>query len=150
MALVEFDMRTSLPPEKVVGMLTDFSERRPDIWPGLWQGAYHVYSVQDTTAEVREGNRTPKIWARERYDWSTPGMVRWEVLESNFCKPGSSVEARVAPADGGGSTVHVRWNRIPTTLSARLVALLVVLTRGGPVKASLNAAFKRAEGQATA
>jgi hypothetical protein len=94
MPRVEFDMETPLPPEKIVSMLTDFSERRPDVWSSLWRGAYQVYSIGETTAEVREGNKSPKICPRERYDWSKPGVVRWEVLESNFCKPGSYVEAR--------------------------------------------------------
>ena len=141
---VEFDIRTTLPPEKVVAMLTDFSPQRPEIWPGLWEGAYEVYSVSDTSAEVREGSKSPKVWARERYDWSRPGVVRWQVLESNFCAPGSFVEARIAPAPDGGSALRMVWERTPTTLTARLIFLLIVATRGAPVKSSIEAAFKRA------
>lgn len=141
---VEFDMETRLPPEKIVSMLTDFSERRPDVWSSLWEGAYQVYSVGETTAEVREGNRSPKIWARERYDWSEPGVVRWEVLESNFCTPGSFVEVQIEPKAGGGSKLHVVWERTPATYSARLMLSVIALTRGAPVKSSINKAFKKA------
>jgi hypothetical protein len=144
MPRVEFDTETTLPPERIVAMLTDFSPSRPEVWPGLWEGAYETYSVGDTSAEVREGNKTPKIWARERYDWSQPGVVRWTVIESNFCVPGSFVEARLAPRDGGGTRVHVTWERTPTTFGARLMAAMIVLTKGAPVKASLTAAFKKA------
>jgi hypothetical protein len=77
-----------------------------------------VYSVGDTTAEVREGNRSPKIWARERYNWSTPGTVRWEVMESNFCDPGSYVEARITPGERGGSRIHVVCGTAPRTASS--------------------------------
>ncbi len=144
MARVELDMETALSPEKVTELLTDFSPKRPEIWPGLWSGAYEVYSVGQTTAEVREGNKSPRIWARERYDWSTPGVVRWEVLESNFCTPGSFVEAHLSPGSAGGTKVHIVWERTPTTVSARLMMIMIVLTRGAPVRASVAAAFKRA------
>lgn len=143
MARVEFDMKTPLSPEKITSMLTDFSEKRPEIWPGLWADAYEVYSVGPTSAEVREGSKSPKVWARERYDWSVPGTIRWEVLESNFCKPGSFVEARITPHDEG-SSIHITWDRTPTSFMGYVAAALIPLTKGAPVKASMNAAFKRA------
>ena len=145
MPRVEFDLSTTLAPERVIAMLTDFSERRPQVWPGLWEGAYQVYSTGDTTAEVREGNKAPKVWARERYEWSEPGVVRWEVLESNFCKPGSFVEAHVSPGQAGGSRVHVVWKRSPSSFVGRIAAAMIVLTRGAPVKASLSQGFNKAE-----
>jgi hypothetical protein len=145
MAKIEMDAETSLAPDQVIGMLTDFSDQRPAIWPGLWEGAYKVYSVGETSAEIREGNKKPKIWARERYDWSKPGVVRWEVIESNFCKPGSFVEAKVQRRDDGGSRVHITWSRSPTSLVGMVALVMIVITRGAPVKASMTSAFKRAE-----
>src|SRR5207245_3743459 len=134
MPRIEFDTDTSLTPDQVVGMLTDFSEQRPEVWPGLWEGAYHVYSVGDKTAEVREGNKSPNVWARERYDWSKPGTVHWEVLESNFSKPGSFVQVDLAPR-GGGSKLHVTWNRNPSSLMGVVAMTIIRLTGGAPVKA---------------
>ena len=32
---VEMDVETTLPPERVREALLDFSERRPQIWPGI-------------------------------------------------------------------------------------------------------------------
>src|SRR4051794_30361129 len=100
MAMARFVARvdTTATPDQVLAALTDFTDRRPDIWPGLARELYEVYEVGETSATVREGSTKPsKVWARERYDWSTPGVVRWEVLESSFSTPGSYVEARITP-----------------------------------------------------
>ena len=145
MPRIEFDIDTTLPPERVKEMLLDFSERRPDTWPGLDRNKYEVYSIGETSAEIREGNKRPNVWARERYDWSRPGIVRWEVLESNFSKPGSFLEAHLNPKDGGGTNVHIIWSRSPTSLMGTIALGAIKLTRGAPVKASMKAAFKRAE-----
>ncbi|MGH2691413.1 MAG: SRPBCC family protein [Actinomycetota bacterium] len=141
MGRVEFDMDTEVPPDRVIGALTDFTERRPELWPGLKPKEYQVYDLGDTSALVREGSGG-SIWAKERYDWSRPGVVRWEVLESGFCAPGSFVQAEVAPRDGG-SRIHVTWERQPTTFTARLLLALIVLTRGGPVKGSFKKGLDR-------
>ncbi len=103
MPRLEFDLETSAPPERVIAALTDFSDRRPDIWSGLSREWYEVYSVGETTAEIRErtGGRRSSIWARERYDWSIPGVVTWTVRESGFSNPGSFVSAKVDPKAGG-------------------------------------------------
>jgi hypothetical protein len=101
---VEVDTDTTLPPERVREALLDFSDRRPDIWPGLDRSLYEVYEVGETTADIKEGSRLPgtTIWAHEHYDWSDPDTVRWTVVESNFCTPGSRVYATLHPRDGGG------------------------------------------------
>lgn len=147
MARVEFDMETDLSPERVIGGLTDFTERRPELWPGLNAKEYEVYEVRDTSALVREGSGG-QIWAKERYDWSKPGVVRWEVLESGFCAPGSFVQTDVTPRDGG-SHIHVTWERTPTTFFARLILGLIVMTRGAPVKGSLKKGLGQISKQAT-
>ncbi len=141
MARVEFDIATEVPPEKIIGALTDFTERRPELWPGLKAKEYRVYELGETSAVVREGNGG-QVWARERYDWSTPGVVRWEVVESGFCAPGGFVEVKIDPS-GGGSRIHVTWERQPTTFAARLIVGLIVLTRGAPVKSSIKKGLDR-------
>ena len=145
MARIEFDVDTTLPPEKVKAMLLDFSDNRPDTWPGLGREQYEVYSVGETSAEIREGNKRPNVWARERYDWSRPGIVKWEVVESNFSKPGSFLEAHLSQKEGGGTTVHIIWSRSPTSLMGVIALGAIKLTKGAPVKASMRAAFKKAE-----
>jgi len=145
MTRIDFDIDTSLPPEKVKAMLLDFSDRRPETWPGLAPNHYKVYSIGETSAEIREGNKRPSVWARERYDWSRPGIVRWEVMESNFSAPGSYLEAHLKPKDGGGTNVHIVWDRTPTSAMGKLALGVIRLTKGGPVKSSFKAAFKKAE-----
>lgn len=138
---VEFDLETSARPEKVRTALIDFSERRPELWPGIEPSLYEVYSVGETTAEVREGSKGPggKVWARERYDWSDPDTVRWTVQDSNFSAPGSYVAATIRPGRDGGSVVHIVWDRTGNSVMGRLICRLVRASKGKPVASS----FKR-------
>jgi len=134
MAKIELGVDTKLPPDKVISALTDFTDKRTDIWKGLSKEYYEVYSTGDTWAEVREGNVKPvRTWAKERYDWSQHGKVIWTVNESNFCKPGSFVSADVTPAPDGGSHVRITWSREPSNLKGRLAVTMMVLTKGGPI-----------------
>ncbi len=140
-------MESGQPPHRIVAALTDFSERRPERWPGLARREYRVYAVGDTWAEVREGNGG-SIWARERYDWSRPGNVTWTVLESGFAKPGSYVSVDLTARPDGGSRVHVVWNRQPSSLVGRIVMAIIVLQRGRPVRSSVQAGLNVLEAEA--
>jgi hypothetical protein len=120
-----YEFTTALPPEGVVSALTDFSERRPEIWPGLDPARYKVQELGATWAVVTEGSRSPKVWARERYDWSVTGAVSWRVEESNFCRPGSGIVATVSPGPGSGSRVSIDWERIPAGAKGYVIALAV-------------------------
>ena len=82
------------------------------------------------------------VWAVEHYDWSRPDLITWTVRESNFCAPGSYVSAAITPRPGGGSRVHIVWNRTPTSFSGRMAAFLIVATKGRPVAASFNRGMK--------
>jgi hypothetical protein len=145
MARIELNVDSSASPEEVIAALTDFTDRRPDVWPGLNPEMYRVYEVGDTWADVQEGNNN-SIWARERYDWSTPGTVRWTVQESSFSAPGDFVEAVVMPSRDGGSRIGVTWFRRGKTLPAKLVVGLISLLGGLPVKWSIEAGLRRVEG----
>jgi hypothetical protein len=129
MARIDVDFETKLPPDKVVEALTDFTPRRPEIWPGLSRDFYEVYSVGEKEADVQEGSSKPvKVWAKEHYDWSTPGTVTWMVKESNFCTAGSYVSVRAETAPGGGSKVHLTWERFPSNAKGRvLIAMMKVV-----------------------
>jgi hypothetical protein len=145
MPKVELDVETSVSPERARAALLDFSDRRPEIWPGIEPGLYEVYSVGETTAEVKEGSRLPgmSVWAVEHYDWSDPDLIVWTVRESNFCAPGSYVSAAIAARPGGGSRVHITWNRTPTSFGGRVAALLIRATKGKPVAASFHQAMRK-------
>ena len=64
---IAFDVETSMSTDEVRAALLYFSERRPEIWPGIAREEYKVYSVGSDSADVREGSSMPglTIWARE-------------------------------------------------------------------------------------
>ncbi len=105
---------------------------------------YRVDEVGETWADVQEGNNNT-IWAREHHDWSKPGTVRWTVQESSFSVTGDFVEAIVKPRSGGGSCIHVTWNRRGKTLPAKLIVGMIALLWGMPVRRSIEAGLRRVE-----
>ena len=147
MAKVEMDVETSASPEAVKAALLDFSDRRPEIWPGIEPSLYEVYAIGDTFADVREGSKMPgaEIWAKEHYDWSAGDLISWTVQESTFCAPGSGVSAAITPRGDGGSRIHLTWTRTPTSLVGRLATAVIVLTRGRPVAHSFRLALAKLE-----
>jgi hypothetical protein len=141
------DVETGLPPERVKEALLDFSDRRPELWPGIEPSLYEVYSVGETEAEIKEGTKFPGsvFWAREHYDWSTPGTVTWTVKESNFSAPGSYVSATITPTSEGGSHIHIVWNRTPSSFMGRIAATMIRLTKGKPISASFEKTMRKLE-----
>jgi hypothetical protein len=117
-----------------MSMLTDFSPNRLDVWPMLAPELYEVYSVEPTTADVKEGSLYPAlIWERVHYEWSA-NRVRWTICESNYCKPGSYVQVSVGNAPDGGSQIHVDWNRTGIGFKGKALIALVVLTGGANIR----------------
>jgi hypothetical protein len=139
---IEFDIRAGAPPEEVRAALPDFSEKRPELWPGLPADQYEVYEIGDTWAEIREGYRG-RIWAREHYDWSVPGRVRFDSVDSGFAGPGGYVVVDIEPAEGSGSTLHVTWERRGKRVFGKLFVSLIGLTRGAPIRRSFEMGLAR-------
>jgi hypothetical protein len=106
------DVDTDVSPKKILAAFTDFSEKRSEIWKALSKKVYKVHSVGKTSADITEGSDMPGgvVWARETYDWSKKGVVRWTVRESNFCKSGHTMEVIVTPKDSG-SHVTLLYDR---------------------------------------
>jgi hypothetical protein len=149
MARVELRMHTSLAPERLMGAMLDFTERRPDLWPGLAGKFFEVYEVGDTFAVVKEGTAGPPftVWARERYDWSTPWRVSWTVEESNFCTPGSRVTMTVSPSDRVGSDILLDWQREPLNLRGRIAVSMVARNDGKMLRGFMQKSFANLEQQ---
>jgi hypothetical protein len=124
---VEFDVHSKASAEQILDGLTDFSPRRPERWPALSATKYQVHSVGEASADVTEGQDRPSMWARERYDWSTPGTVTWTVEEGSDMAPGSFVSVTVKPSAGGGSDLHVVWDRTSTTGKGNAAVMLMRL-----------------------
>jgi hypothetical protein len=128
MATIHVSRTTPLAPACILSALTDFSDRRPQLWPNLDARYYVVHAQGDTWAEVTEGSSfAGGVWERVRYDWSEPGRVRLEVQDSNAFAVGSYWDYRVAPAEGGGSRVTLTVRRSGQSLKGRLLAGLLRL-----------------------
>ena len=138
---IEFDFQTRATPDQVVEVLTDFSPNRPNRWPQLSPKWYEVYSVGETSAEVREGQDRPVFWAKEHYDWSKPGTVTWTVTESEMLAPGSYVSITATPAPGGGSTVHGVWDRTAAKGAANVVMVIMRVAGRGIMSRYLTKVF---------
>lgn len=123
-ARIEFDFQTTASPDQVVELLTDFSPERPKLWPGLAEKWYEVYELGATSADVREGQDKPTMWARERYEW-TSDTVTWTVVESSDLAPGSYVSITARPSPTGGSDVHGIWERSSETLKGRIIIVMM-------------------------
>ena len=150
MPRAEMELDTTVSPETVRAALLDFSPRRPEVWPGIAASEYKVYETGATSADVREGTKSPgmTIWAREHYDWSDPQTVKWTVVESNFSAPGSYVAATITAKPGGGSHVHLEWNRTGSNFVGRVMIRMIALAKGRPVASSFRKALTRLEQQA--
>jgi hypothetical protein len=120
---------TTVPPERVTAALTDFSGHRFEIFANLDRRHFSVHRVEPTSAEVTEGaNVLGGIWERIRYDWSQPGVIRLQSLDSNAFTPESSWLYRLDQDGTGGTRVDLTITRIPRGLKGRaLVSLLRVL-----------------------
>lgn len=148
MAQVEFDVRSgSVPPERFIAALTDFSPTRAEVWPNIDAEHLKVHEVGDTWADVTEGSSLAGgVWERNRYDWSTPGTVKVETTESNTWQPGSSWLYRVTP-EGGGSRIHVTVVRNPKSVKGRLIAALLTVGGPRPLRTATEKVVKRLEQQ---
>ena len=107
---MRFTVTTEASPDQVLRALTDFTDRRPEIWSRtLDPKVYELRELGDTWAVAREGTARSPFWVVERYDWSDPTVVRWEDVETSWGGLGSG-EVRIHPADGGGSRLEAAWS----------------------------------------
>jgi hypothetical protein len=80
---------------------------------------------------------------RERYDWSVPRRIAFTAVDSGFATPGSHVVIDIEPAEGGGSRLHVTWERWGKDLFGKLFVGLMALTRGVAIRRSIEAGLAR-------
>ncbi|GIF00541.1 SRPBCC family protein [Paractinoplanes rishiriensis] len=126
---MRFDLVTKASPEQVLRALTDFTDRRPQIWNRtLDPKTYELREQGDTWAVARESTPGSPFWVVARYDWSEPAVIRWTVLDSSYGGGGEGF-ARIAPAGNGGSRVHAEW----TSTNARSQKVMLSVLHRGPV-----------------
>ena len=120
----------AFPPERFVAALTDFGPGRDEIWGNSDPRHLVVHELGDDWAEVTEGSSAGGgVWQRLRYDWSVPGVVTLDVLDSNAFGRGSRWTYRLQPDGRGGTDIDLTIVRVPTTAKGRV--LDVVLALGG-------------------
>lgn len=128
MARIEFEVDSPLGPEKVLSNLVDFGERRPELWPAIDPAVYRVHELGDGWAEVTEGtDALGGIWARERYEWSSSGVVKATIQDSNFWHAGGTWTLRAEPGPNGGSLLTVTRDRRAKIAKARLLEGLLMV-----------------------
>ena len=126
MAHVITDRDTTASPERVIQALTDFSPRRFELWPNVDRKYFELGKVDASSADVKEGSGPlGGVWELSHYDWSRPGTVRIDVLDSNAFEPGSYWIYEVTPKLGGGSHVRMEFDRRPRNLKGKVVGALL-------------------------
>ena len=144
MAKIHYEADGPIAADRFIAALTDFGERRPELWPNLDAKLYKLHEVGDTWAEVTEGTEVlGGVWARERYDWSEPGLVRLTLVEAADFRPGSVIEYRVTPRPDGGCHVAVDFQRIAASLRGRVVGVAVQLGGARRFAADLRVTLDR-------
>jgi hypothetical protein len=143
-AKIHYEADGAISADRFVAALVDFSERRPALWPNLDAKFYELHELGDTWAEVTEGTDVlGGVWARERYDWSDPGIVRLRLVEARDFRPGTLIEYRVASRTDGGCHVVVDFQRVAASLRGRFVGLVVQLTGSRRFAADLRETLDR-------
>ena len=145
MVEIRFATHTTVASDRVLAAATDFSARRPELWPNLDPARFRLLALTDSGAEAIEGSAVlGGIWAHERYDWSRPGVVRAEVAESNVFAAGSSWELHVEP-DDGGSTVEWVSIRHPRGPRGRMLVVLLAVAGRRMLREALAETLRRLE-----
>lgn len=144
MARIHYEAEGQIGPDRMIAALTDFTERRPRLWPGLSARLFQLHGLGESSAEVTEGTDVlGGVWARERYDWSVPGLVRLTLLEAPDFATGTTIEYRVTARSGGGCHVAVDFHRIACSPRGRLVGAIVQLRGARRFAAELRTAMAR-------
>jgi hypothetical protein len=105
---VVVDENADVPAEQIMAAATDFSERRPELWPNISRGFWQLHDRGPNWAEATEGS--PAVWARERYEWSENRVVG-TTQDSNVWQPGGTWTLTVEPLTGGGSHLRMVLDR---------------------------------------
>jgi hypothetical protein len=129
------------PPDKVIGAMIDFSDRRPEIWPNLSAKIYHAHSEGENTADVTEGTDVPGggVWERVTYEW-TDAVVKSVITDSKLFQAGGTFEFRVEP-QGSGSRIHFSIDRKAKTFMGRLIGAFMQVSNGAPMKKGFYAVY---------
>jgi hypothetical protein len=144
MAKLHYEADGRIGSDRFIAALTDFGDRRPELWPNLDARFFRLHEDGETWADVTEGTDIfGGVWARERYDWSEPGVVRLRLVEAVDFKPGTEIVYRVAGRPDGGCHVSVDFQRIAASPRGRLVGFLVQVAGARRFASDLRVTLER-------
>ena len=145
MTTVNFKLQSQLAPDAVLSALTDFGPSRSEVWPNVDSAHFEVHGQGPGWAEITEGSSVAGgVWERERYSWDAAARtVAIETLESNVWGPGSRWDYRLAPGEGGGTTVDVTVVRNGKGWKGRMISLALSLAGPGMLRSQMKQALAR-------
>jgi hypothetical protein len=108
MPRIVIDVESDISAERMLAAATDFSERRPELWPDISREFWRLHDRGSNWAVATEGS--PAVWARERYEWSGNRVVG-TTQESNVFHPGGTWTLSAQPRDGAGSHIEIVLDR---------------------------------------
>ncbi len=142
MTVVRFHLVSTLSPEDVLKVLTDFGPSRAKAWPTIDAGHFEVHGLGDTWAEVTEG--TAAAWERARYEWEPDGdTVTITTLDSKLFGAGGGWGFRMTP-EGDGTRVDVELTRQPSTFKGKMLASLLPLAAPSSLRKSFAGPLRAA------
>jgi hypothetical protein len=139
MSITRFQLTSALSPAEGLAVLTDFSESRVDVWPGIDAERFTVHELGDDWAEVTEGNEA--AWERVRYDWDT-AKRRVDITphDSKLFGAGGGWTFTFTPEDAG-TRIDVTLVRTPSSLKGKVLAALLPVIGAAPLKKSFRGPF---------
>ena len=144
MTTIHLTVKTTVAPERIIGALTDFTQKRLELWPNIDPQYYKVHDVQASLAEVTEGSSFfGGVWERARYDWSQPGHIVITVLSSNAFAPGSFWEYLIKEGENGGSQIDFTLHRVGKSLKGRVLAFMLSIFGRRIFRRDLDQTLKR-------
>lgn len=139
MSVTRFHVLSPLSPDAAMAVLTDFSPRRAETWPGIDADHFEVHGRGESWAEVTEGNAS--AWERGRYEWDTASRTATLTThESKLFGAGGGWDFRVSEAPEG-ARIDVALTREPRAIGAKILAGLLPIIGAPGLKKSFAAVF---------
>lgn len=144
MPSTQFTVHTTLSPDAVLELFTDFGPERARRWPNIDESHFTVHDRGPDWAEVTEGTRMG--WERERYAWDAEaGTITIDTLDSNLWARGSGWRYELIPSERG-TDVKVTLTRVPKSLPGRLLGVLIPIAGPRVLGKQFGSVLRHAEG----
>jgi hypothetical protein len=119
---------TTATPAQVLAGLVDFGPGRQEIFGNSCDQFLEIHHLGADSADVTEGTgsgRRAFTWERLAYDWSDPGRVTMDVVDSNVWSSAPGHVYSITPQGDGRTAIYVAVTREGKNLKGRLLTYLV-------------------------